>query len=159
MSDASCPHCDAPSAREARRCARCGYSFVEGGGAAPVRLPRRALATVGLGAAVALAAAVAIVALGGERENESGDPADGLRTVRRLEVISERPLRTAAAERALEELFVAPRDDDTAAVRCSRREARPAHSVRRCRIRYPSGIERRIVVITNAGGTEVLSEP
>jgi hypothetical protein len=78
---------------------------------------------------------------------------------RHLEVLSEHPLPTRDAELLLEERFTALlRDDDSAAVRCSRREPRPAHSLRRCRVRYPSGIERTVVLLTNASGTEVLSE-
>jgi hypothetical protein len=84
---------------------------------------------------------------------------DDLEEVRRLEVISQRPLATRDAELLLEERFTALlRDDDSAAVRCSRREPRPAHSLRRCVVRYPTGLERTVVVLTNASGTEVLSE-
>ena len=42
---------------------------------------------------------------------------------------------------------------------CSGRIPKPAHSVRRCRVHYPGGAERRIVVLTNARGAEVLSRP
>ena len=50
-------------------------------------------------------------------------------------------------------------DDDEADVTCSGRIPKPAHSVRRCRIHYPGGAERRIAVLTNARGAEVLSRP
>jgi hypothetical protein len=62
-------------------------------------------------------------------------------------------------EAAIEQVYVPLRDDDTAAVSCSGREAKPAHSVRRCEVRYPNGTERRVVVLTNARGNEVLSKP
>ena len=48
---------------------------------------------------------------------------------------------------------------DEADVSCSGRIAKPAHSVRRCRVHYPGGAERRIAVLTNARGAEVLSKP
>ena len=157
MSDTSCPSCNAPAARGARVCGRCGYRFVEGG---PERAPRP-----GLGRALAVAAAlgavavVAAFAVGGGDDEPSRDRVADLDAPRRLEVISERPLATRAAELLLEERFTALlRDDDSAAVRCAEREPRPAHSLRRCQVRYPTGFERTIVVLTNASGTEVLSE-
>jgi hypothetical protein len=157
MSDTSCPSCNAPAAPGARVCGRCGYRFVEGGSE---RAPRpglgRALAAV---AAVAAVAVVAAFAIGGGGDEPSRDRVAELDAPRRLEVISERPLATRDAELLLEERFTALlRDDDSAAVRCSEREPRPAHSLRRCQVRYPSGMERTIVVLTNASGTEVLSE-
>jgi hypothetical protein len=76
----------------------------------------------------------------------------------RLEVLSRHPLSTPAAERALEERFLAVPDDDEADVSCSGRQARPAHSVRRCHVVYPGGTERLVVLITNARGAEVISE-
>jgi hypothetical protein len=77
----------------------------------------------------------------------------------RLQVISPHPLSRQAVEAAIEDLYVPMRDDDSAFVACSGREAKPAHSVRRCEVRYPSGTERRVVVLTNARGNEVLSKP
>lgn len=158
MSDTSCPSCNAPASPGARVCGRCGYRFVEGGpGRAPRPGLRRGLAAGAGAAAVAVVAVVAIGGDGGESRPVEGAP--GLEAPRKLEVISERPLATPAAELLLEERFTALlRDDDSAAVRCSRREPRPAHSLRRCRVRYPSGIERTVVLLTNASGTEVLSE-
>lgn len=160
MSDTSCPSCNAPAGPGARVCGRCGYRFVEGG---PERAPRpglgRALAVVAVVAAVASVAVAAAFAIGGGDDEPSRDRVAGLDAPRRLEVISERPLATRDAELLLEERFTALlRDDDSAAVRCSEREPRPAHSLRRCQVRYPSGMERTIVVLTNASGTEVLSE-
>jgi hypothetical protein len=158
MSDTSCPSCNAPASAGARVCARCGYCFVEGG---PERAPRPGLGR-GVGAAAAVAAAVVVVVLvfgGGDGQPVGDAPVAGLDAPRRLEVISERPLATQDAELLLEERFTALlRDDDSAAVRCSRREPRPAHSLRRCRVRYPTGMERTVVLLTNASGTEVLSE-
>jgi hypothetical protein len=157
MSDTSCPSCNAPADPGARVCGHCGYRFVEGG---PERAPRP-----GLGPALAVATSVAAVALvaafaiGGGDDEPFPDRVADLDTPRRLEVISERPLATRDAELLLEERFTALlRDDDSAAVRCSEREPRPAHSLRRCQVRYPTGFERTIVVLTNASGTEVLSE-
>ena len=158
ISDTSCPSCNAPASRGARGCARCGYLFVEGGAERAGR--------PGLGRALAVGAAVvaAVVALVLVAGGGSGEPSrtaalPDLEAPRRLEVLSERPLADRAAELLLEERFTAPlRDDDSAAVRCSPREARPAHSLRRCLVRYPSGIERTVVLLTNAAGTEVLSE-
>jgi hypothetical protein len=157
MSDTSCPSCNAPAARGARVCGRCGYRFVEGG---PEREQRP-----GLGRALAVAAAlggvavVAALAIGGGDEEPSRDRVADVDAPRRLEVISQRPLATRDAELLLEERFTALlRDDDSAAVRCSEREPRPAHSLRRCQVRYPTGFERTVVVLTNASGTEVLSE-
>jgi hypothetical protein len=74
-------------------------------------------------------------------------------------VLSERPLSNRAAERILEERYLPVQDDDQADVQCSGRIAKPAHSVRRCRVIYPEGGERTIVLLTNARGAEVLSEP
>jgi hypothetical protein len=157
MSDTSCPSCNAPAGPGARVCGRCGYRFVERGSErSPGPGLGRALAVV---AAVAAVAVVAAFVIGGGDDEPSRDRVADLDAPRRLEVISERPLATRDAELLLEERFTALlRDDDSAAVRCSEREPRPAHSLRRCQVRYPSGMERTIVVLTNASGTEVLSE-
>ncbi len=64
-----------------------------------------------------------------------------------------------ALERVLEERYLPIPDDDEADVTCSGRIPKPAHSVRRCLIHYPGGAERRIAVLTNARGAEVLSKP
>jgi hypothetical protein len=74
------------------------------------------------------------------------------------QVLSSHPLSARAAERALEKLYVSMRDDDSASARCGRREPRPVYSFRRCGIRYPGGSTRRVVLLTNAGGDEVLIE-
>jgi hypothetical protein len=59
----------------------------------------------------------------------------------------------------LGERYLSVPDDDETDVRCGRREPKPAHSVRRCEILYRGGIDRTVVVITNANGSEVLSRP
>jgi hypothetical protein len=76
-----------------------------------------------------------------------------------LSVLSERPLSTRAAERALTERYLPIPDDDTADVHCGGRIAKPAHSVRRCYVLYPGGSRRGVVVLTTAAGSEVLAEP
>jgi hypothetical protein len=156
MTDTTCPQCDAPAPAGAGGCSRCGYRFVEAGGTA--RLSRPSLKVLALGAAALAAVAVAAVlaaGLGGRDEDAARADAPAAR----LEVLSEHPLSTRAAERVLEEHFVTLRDDDSAAVRCSGRVPKPAHSARHCRLRYPQGTVRTIVVLTTADGTEVLSEP
>ncbi len=152
MSDTSCPSCDAPARPGARRCARCGYRFLEDGAAAR-RFPTRPL-LVAAGLAALAVAGVAIANGGGADEPSTAAP-----TGARLQVVSEHPLSTRAAEALLEERYTALRDDDSAAVSCSGREAKPAHSVRRCEVRYANGTERRVVLLTNARGNEVLSKP
>jgi hypothetical protein len=72
------------------------------------------------------------------------------------ELISNHPLSRRAAERWLTARFTLG-DDETAAARCSAREPRPAHAIRHCRIRYPSGASRPIVVLLDARGRELLS--
>jgi hypothetical protein len=101
--------------------------------------------------------AAVLVSGGGDERRDT--TAAALSTSRRLEILSDRPLATHTAERRLESRFTAMRDDDSAAVSCAEREAKPAHSVRRCSVRYPSGIERTVVLLTNARGNEVISEP
>jgi hypothetical protein len=166
MSGTSCPQCDSPVRAGDRTCGRCGYRLLEDG--APVRRPPspRALAGVGAGLlAVLIAVAVAIAAGGGDGEEAADPPGQrGPQTATRpatmgLQVISPHPLSRRAVEAAIEELYVPMRDDDTAFVACSGRVAKPAHSVRRCEVRYPGGTERRVIVLTNARGNEVLSRP
>jgi zinc-ribbon domain len=153
MSGTSCPSCDAPARPGARTCARCGYRFLEDG-PTPRRPPTRPLLVAGGVAALAVAVVgVAIATSGGADQPTAAPPAN------RLQVVSDRPLSTRAAEALLEERYTALRDDDSAAVSCSGREAKPAHSVRRCEVRYSNGAERRVVLLTNARGNEVLSKP
>ena len=158
MSDTTCPGCDAPAPAGARSCARCGYRFLEDSGPArrPSRPGRRTVATCLAAALAAAAAAIAIAAIGGGGD---GDTASGAAPVTHLEVLSKHPLGTRAAERALEDRFITLRDDDSAAARCSGRIPKPAHSVRRCMLRYPSGNQRVVVLLTTANGAEVISGP
>jgi hypothetical protein len=143
----------------ARACARCGYSFLEDAGPAR-RLPRPDRITLAFGAVatafVAIAVALAVVLIGG---GASDDSAGGTPAAAHMTVISKHPLGRRAAERILEERYLPIPDDDEADVTCSGRIPKPAHSVRRCRVHYPGGIERRVVVLTNARGAEVLSKP
>ena len=158
MTDTTCPSCDAPAPPGARACGRCGYRFFEDGGPAN-HLPRpdRTALTVGGGVAaiVALSVAVFLLVSGGNGSDEtaSATPRE------HLTVLSQHPLSRRPLERILEERFLPVQDDDEADVTCSGRIPKPAHSVRRCRIRYPGGALRRVAVITNARGAEVLSNP
>jgi hypothetical protein len=134
-------------------CANCGYRFLED------RRPGRALLVI-----AALAAAVAgavILAPGGPdgpsgADVERGRAPDAPRAP--TELLSEHPLSAREAERSLEARFTSLRDDDSAAVRCAGREPRPAHAIRHCRVRYPNGNQRTVVVLLDARGRELLSE-
>jgi len=148
----SCPDCDAPAPAGARVCGNCGYRFLED------RRPGRALLAV---AAVALVAAAVILIPGGKdapppADTEQGRAPDSPRVP--TELLSEHPISAREAERRLEVRFTSPRDDDSAAVRCAGREPRPAHAIRRCRVRYPNGTQRQVVVLLDARGRELLSE-
>ena len=148
----SCPNCDEPAQPGARVCATCGYRFLED------RRPGRALLAV---AAVAALVAAAVILLPGGDEAPPADversrPPDLPRVP--TELLSEHPLSTREAERRLQARFTSPQDDDSAAVRCAGREPRPAHAIRHCRVRYPNGTERRVVVLLDARGRELLSE-
>ena len=156
MSGTSCPRCDAPAAAGARSCAGCGYRFVEDGAAA--RPPSPSWPLVAAGAAAVALVVAAVVAIGGAGE-ESEPRAVAQPAAARLQIISERPLSTPRVEAAIERHYIPAGDDDTAAVDCTGRQAKPAHSVRRCEVRYANGTERRVVVLTNARGNEVLSKP
>jgi hypothetical protein len=78
---------------------------------------------------------------------------------RHLDTLSAHPIPTSIAERLLERRYFGTRNDESASVSCSGRIAKPAHSVRRCIVHYPGGIERRVALITNANGAEVISKP
>lgn len=160
VTDTACPSCDAPAPAGASRCARCGYPFLEDGGEKRRPQPsRRVLAWVLCAVALAAIAVTAAAVLGGgEDDGDEAAAVDAAQPVH-LEVLSAHPLGTLAAERVLTQRYLSIPDDDETDVRCSGREARPAHSVRRCQILYPGGTDRTVVVITNADGSEVLSEP
>ena len=148
----SCPNCDAPAPPGARVCEDCGYRFLED------RRPGRALLAI---AAVAAAVAAAVILIpGGEDSPPRGrgeEPRPDLPR-RPTELISEHPLSTREAERRLEARFTSPQDDDSAAAHCAGREPRPAHAIRHCRVRYPNGAHRLVVVLLDARGRELLSE-
>jgi ribosomal protein L40E len=156
MTDTICPSCDAPAPAGARTCARCGYRFLEAG---PGPVERPSLRPVALGggalAVVGVAAIVAVSAIG------TGD--DGVarssEAVPHLDVLSEHPLPTGTAERLLERRYFGTRNDESASVSCSGRIPKPAHSVRRCIVHYPGGVERRVVLLTSANGAEIISKP
>jgi hypothetical protein len=159
MTDTTCPNCDAPAPAHVRRCAHCGYSFVEGGGPAErPGLPSPGWKAAVTAIAVLVVAVLAVLLTGGGSGDD--DSARGRATPQaHLEVLSAHPLARHDAELLLERRYFPVPDDDESDVRCSRREPRPAHSVRRCHVVYPGGTERTIVVLTNASGAEVLSEP
>jgi hypothetical protein len=155
----SCPNCGARAAVEADACAGCGYRFLEDA----TRTGRRRVRDVVLatGAIAAVVAAAVVLARDdpdpGEASLERPRPAP--RSLTDEDVLSPHPLSARAAERRLEARFTSLRDDDSAAARCSARIPRPAHAIRRCRIRYPGGGERTVVVLTNPQGRELVVEP
>ena len=160
--DTTCPSCDGPARPGASRCTRCGYRFLEDGAAVPRPRPsgRGAVAVLAACALAALAVAVVVIAGGGDDADQAA-AVDSPQPVH-LDVLSAHPLSTLDMERALTQRYLGIPDDDESDVRCSRREPRPAHSVRRCHILYPGGTDhtiRTVVVITTANGAEVLSEP
>jgi hypothetical protein len=148
----SCPNCDAPATQGARVCENCGYRFLED------RRPGRALLAV---ATVAALVAVAVIVIpGGDdappADVENGRAPDSPRVP--TELLAEHPLSAREAERRLEARFTSSQDDDSAAVSCAGREPRPAHAIRHCRVRYPNGAQRKVVVLLDARGRELLSE-
>jgi ribosomal protein L40E len=156
MTDTTCPSCDAPAPAGARSCARCGYRFLEAARGPRERPSLRPVALYAGALAVAGAAAVlAVGTLGGGDGDlaRSGEPRS------HLAILAEHPVATPAAERLLKRRYIGTRNDESASVRCSGRVAKPAHSVRRCIVHYPGGIERRVVLLTSASGAEVLTEP
>jgi hypothetical protein len=157
MTDTTCPRCDAPAPAGARGCSRCGYRFIEGGAPRPP-LPRPG--PVALGATAIAALALAAVLLVGGRDGGGDERAAGAEpVVAHLQVLAKHPLSTRAAERLLEDRYFPVPDDDESDVGCSERIPKPAHSVRRCTLRYPGGTERTVVLLTTANGAEVLSKP
>jgi ribosomal protein L40E len=158
MTDTTCPSCDAPAPARARRCARCGYQFLETGeGERSHPRPSGRQLAIALSVAALVVVSVAGAALTGGGEDDSTAASDAAPQAQ-LDVLSARPLATDGAERLLKQRYIGVRNDESAFVRCSGRVAKPAHSVRRCVVHYPGGQERTIVLITNASGAEVLSE-
>jgi ribosomal protein L40E len=156
MTDTTCPSCDAPAPAGARSCTRCGYRFLEAGPGPRERPSLRPVALYAGALAVAGAAAVlAVGALGGG----GGDVARSSEPQAHLDMLAEHPISTPAAERLLKRRYIGTRNDESASVRCSGRMPKPAHSVRRCLVHYPGGIERRVILLTTANGAEVISKP
>ena len=156
MTDTTCPSCDAPAPAGARSCARCGYRFLETARGQRERPPLRPFALYAGGLAVAGAAAVlAVGALG----SDDGDVARSSESQAHLDILSEHPVSTPVAEQLLKRRYIGTRNDESASVHCSGRVPKPAHSVRRCIVHDPGGIERRVVLLTSANGTEVVSKP
>lgn len=160
MTDTTCPDCDARTPARARACARCGYRFVETGEGErshPRPGGRHLAIAIGLAALVAAVTVAGSALIGGDEDgstaaNRAAPPAQ-------LDVLSARPLATRAAERLLKQRYIGVRNDESASVHCSGRVAKPAHSVRRCVVHYPGGMERMVVLLTSANGAEVLTEP
>jgi hypothetical protein len=123
---------------------------------------RRVRAMVWAVGVVALVGAVAsLVTRDVEEASDAGvDPigtADRTRTS--VDVLAGHPLSARAAERRLEARFTSVRDGDSASARCSALEPRPTDALRRCRIRYPRGTVRTVVLLTNPRGQQLLVEP
>lgn len=149
----SCPRCDAPAPARARACAGCGFRFLEDERPAP-HPSRGGAVALAVGALAAVGVVAAVLVRGGGHETSQG-----VRSGPAPEVLSTHPLSTRAAERRLEARFTSLRDDDSAGVRCGQRHPEPAHAVRRCRIRYPNGAQRTVVLMMNARGRELLIGP
>ena len=159
MTDTACPHCDAPTPARARTCARCGYRFLETGeGDRSHPRPSGRQVAIALGVAALVAVSLAGAALMGGDEDDSTAASDAAPRAQ-LDVLSAHPLATSAAERLLKQRYIGVRNDESASVRCSGRVPKPAHSVRRCVVHYPGGVERMVVLLTSANGAEVLTEP
>jgi ribosomal protein L40E len=156
MTDTTCPSCDAPAPSGARSCARCGYRFLE---AAPGPRERPSLRPVALYAGALAVAGAAAVLAAGTLGGGDGDLARSSEPRSHLDILAEHPVSTPAAERLLKRRYIGTRNDESASVRCSGRVPKPAHSVRRCIVHYPGGIERRVVLLTSANGAEVISKP
>jgi hypothetical protein len=108
---------------------------------------------------VGVAAVLALLAVRIVESGDDGVVASSGEAQRHLPILSPHPLPKGAAEQLLERRYFGTRTDESASVSCSGRIPKPAHSVRRCIVHYPAGIERRVVLLTNANGAEVLSKP
>ena len=136
-------------------CAECGYRFVQS--SPPVARRGGRAAGLAAGSVAALGLAAFLLAGRGD-EAEPGVRAATARAPSGPEVLADRLLSGPAVERRLEERFSSAGDDDSASARCSPLEPRPAHAIRWCEIRYPSGSERTVIVLSNPGGRELLIE-
>jgi hypothetical protein len=151
----------------AKACADCGYRFLDDSFPAAhartalrARRRVRAVALTAGGAAALASTAVVVTGHTQDAGDASRDREGAAQAARaRPDVLSSHPLSARAAERQLEARFTSPRDGDNTAARCSPLKPRPAHAIRHCRIRYPGGIERIVVVLTNPQGHELLLEP
>jgi hypothetical protein len=121
-----------------------------------VRPPRVRVAPVAAVLAIALAGGAAILVAGGGEE--AGDSAAEIApdVLADQDVLAQHPISNREVERLLEARFIGIRADESSAVVCSPLEPRPAHAIRHCRILYPGGGERRVVVLTNPQGRELL---
>ena len=158
MTDTTCPSCERPLPPGRLLCAlRLRVRGGRGHGPAPAARAGRPLGLAAAALALASAVVVALLLIGGD----GGEPAArGAPSAAHLEaVLSDHPLTKRAAERILEERYFPVPDDDESDVHCSGRVPKPAHSVRRCYVTYPGGIQRRVAVLTTANGSEVLSNP
>jgi hypothetical protein len=149
-------------------CAACGYRFLEESlpaprisGAIPANC-RRLCVLVWTVGAVAVVGSVAVLA-SRDAQEASDARLDPLGTAHQTptspDVLAGRPLSARAAERRLEARFTSLRDDDSASASCSALEPRPTDALRRCRIRYPGGTVRSVVLLTNPRGQQLLVEP
>lgn len=152
----SCPGCGAPAKAHANACAGCGYRFVQHAHRAPHSGRRRWRIRAGVSAAVVIAGAGCAAWLVG-RDPQQAAPADRVPTT--PDVLSSHPRSTGGVEHLLEARFASPRPGDSAVARCSALQPRPAHAIRRCRIRHPGGEVSAVVVLTNPQGREVLVDP
>jgi hypothetical protein len=150
----SCPHCGARATARVKACADCGYRFLED----PVhRLPVRAVVLTA-GVLAALGYTVSLVTRDSREDRDARLPerSAAYRPSPSVDLLSSHPLSARGAERRLEAWFASPGDDDRPDASCSALRPRPAHAIRRCRIRYPGGTTRVVVVLTNPQGQEVL---
>jgi hypothetical protein len=110
------------------------------------------------GVAAGLTAVGIAVALGGGEPDDAGGASGGASHGRRAgpELLSRHPLSARAAERRLEERFASQRGHDSASAHCSALEPRPAHAIRRCRIRFTRGDVWTVIVLSNPQGFELL---
>ena len=155
MTDTTCPSCDAPAPAGARSCARCGYRFLEAGQGSRERPSLRPVALCAGALAVAGAAAVlAVGALGGG----DGDAARSSEPQAHLDMLSEHPISHARRRAAPQAALHRHAQRRERLVRCSGRLPKPAHSVRRCLVHYPGGIERRVILLTTANGAELIEQ-
>ena len=156
MTDTTCPSCDAPAPARARSCSRCGYRFLEAGPGPPDRPSLRPVALGGV--ALAVLGVAVVLGAGAIGKGDDGIARSSLAPPH-LDILSEHPIATSTAERLLKRRYFGTRNDESASVSCSGRIPKPAHSVRRCIVHYPGGVERRVVLLTSANGAEAISKP